>query len=373
MYEDLKPDCRHFRWDHPCAPHKRRGVTCPSCDEYDPIQARVLVVKLDALGDVLRTTALLPAVKAAYPGCHLTWVTAPGAVPMFGDNDLVDRVLSTGDASTAARLSTEHFDVVLCPDADPDAAVLAAMADAEERRGFTTDDKGRVRPLGAGAEKWFRMGLSDELKKANEDSYQRLIADVLDLDRASLGEPVLEPSPADCAAARAWRESLGFEEKLVGLNTGAGARWQYKAWTRSHQQTFIETMASAGIGVVLLGGPDERGRHRELLDAAGTMPVFDGGNDNSVRRFAALVGLCDAVVTGDTFALHVAVARRVPVVALFGPTSSAEIELYGRGEKVVPDGMDCLGCYLPVCDVEPHCQARIEPATVAEAVLRCVE
>ena len=57
---------------------------------------------------------------------------------------------------------------------------------------------------------------------------------------------------------------------------------------------------------------------------------------------------------------------------MFGPTSSAEIELYGRGEKIVPPGLDCLCCYLPVCDVSPHCQALIEPQTVVEAVLRWV-
>ena len=58
------------------------------------------------------------------------------------------------------------------------------------------------------------------------------------------------------------------------------------------------------------------------------------------------------------------------MVVLFGPTSAAEIELYGRGEKILPPDLDCLGCYLPICDVTPHCQARILPEVVEEAVLR---
>jgi heptosyltransferase-2 len=60
----------------------------------------------------------------------------------------------------------------------------------------------------------------------------------------------------------------------------------------------------------------------------------------------------------------------VPVVALFGPTSAAEIELYGRGEKIVPEGLPCLGCYLPTCDVDPHCQQLIQPEMVLAAVQR---
>ena len=98
--------------------------------------------------------------------------------------------------------------------------------------------------------------------------------------------------------------------------------------------------------------------------------MFDAGNDNSYARFAAFVELCSVLVTGDTFALHVACARDVPVVALFGPTSSAEVELYGTGDKIVPPGLECLCCYLPVCDVKPHCQALIEPDRVVAAVQR---
>ena len=97
-------------------------------------------------------------------------------------------------------------------------------------------------------------------------------------------------------------------------------------------------------------------------------PVFDGGNHNSYGRFAALIDQCSVVVTSDSLAVHVTAARKKPAVVLFGPTSSAEIELYGRGSKITPPGLDCLCCYLPECDKAPHCQALIEPETVLAAV-----
>jgi ADP-heptose:LPS heptosyltransferase len=67
-------------------------------------------------------------------------------------------------------------------------------------------------------------------------------------------------------------------------------------------------------------------------------------------------------------ALHIAVALAKPVVALFGPTSAAEIELYGQGEKIQPPGLDCLVCYLSRCDKSPYCQELIDPERVASAV-----
>lgn len=365
---DLKPDCRHVRWDRPCAPHKARGKVCASCDEYAPIAHRVLMVKLAATGDVLRTTAFLAAIHRTWSRAKVTWLTRKAAAPLFDGNPLVDEVLTTDDAVTAARLQTETFDVVLCPDADPDAAALAAMAKGKERRGYVRDGTGRIVPLGPGAQRWLAMGLSDTAKKANRETYQHLVAGVLGLDPSWVTEPILATDARDGAAARAFGQGLPGQGPLVGLNTGAGGRWAYKVWTREHQATFLRLATDQGLRVLLLGGPEEVGTHRELLAGAAGRPVFDGGNHNSYSRFAALLELCRVVVTSDSLAVHVAAARKVPAVVLFGPTSAAEIETYGRATKLVPAGLDCLCCYLPRCDRVPHCQALIEPRTVLAAV-----
>jgi heptosyltransferase-2 len=367
-FEGLRPDCRRFRSDRPCEPHKQRGVTCPTCDVYDPAGARVLVVKLAALGDVLRTTGLLPAIHAAFPRAHVTWLTSPEAVPLFAGNPLVDEVWSTEGAVTSSLLAQVPFDAVLCPDTDQATVALAAAARAREQRGFTLDGAGRVVPLGPDAEHWYRMGISDHLKRANRETYQTLVARALGLDPSLVAAPMLRPTEADRQHARELREQIGFRGPLVGLNVGAAGRWEYKEWTFENQCDFLQRASAEGTGVLLLGGPKERERMAKLIAASRGLPVFDSGCDNSFGRFAALVELCGAVVTGDTFAMHVATARGVPAVVLFGPTSAAEIELFGRGTKISPTDLDCLVCYLPRCDVRPHCQARISADQVWMAV-----
>lgn len=365
---DIQRDCRHIRWDRPCTPHKQRGKVCGTCDEYAPVRHRVLMVKLAATGDVLRTTAFLPAIHATWPQAKVTWLTRPGAAGLFAGNPLVDEVLVTDDAVTVARLTTETFDVVLCPDADPEACALATMARGRERRGYVRDTSGHVVPLGPGAEAWLQMGLSDARKRANRATYQHLVAEVLGLDPALVREPILEPAAKDTAWAQSFVQALSVRGRLVGLNTGAGGRWAYKQWTREHQETFLRLVTDGGDSVLLLGGPEEVERHRQLLATAAGRPVFDGGNHNSFHRFAALIDRCSAIVTSDSLATHVAAARKVPAVVLFGPTSAPEIEVYGRGTKIVPEGLDCLCCYLPRCDRVPHCQALILPQTVLAAV-----
>ena len=96
--------------------------------------------------------------------------------------------------------------------------------------------------------------------------------------------------------------------------------------------------------------------------------LIDSGCGNSLEEFAALVGLVDILITTDSLALHVGCALGKNVVVLLGPTSSSEIELYGKGKKIYAKGMDCLCCYKQNCSLKPNCMDRILPKQVLEAV-----
>ena len=75
---------------------------------------------------------------------------------------------------------------------------------------------------------------------------------------------------------------------------------------------------------------------------------------HSIKIFAAIVKTCDLVVTGDTTAMHIAIAVKTPVVAYFASTCAAEIELYGRGRKVV-SSISCAPCYKKICPIDEQC------------------
>jgi heptosyltransferase-2 len=122
------------------------------------------------------------------------------------------------------------------------------------------------------------------------------------------------------------------------------------------------------VQFVLLGGPSEQAQNYRLKTAS-SVPLLDPGCNNPVRHFAALVACCDVVVTGDTLAMHLSLAQGRRTVVLFGPTSWAEIELYGLGEKVVPE-MECLVCYKTSCDFAPNCMDLISTDMVESAVGR---
>lgn len=370
----VKLDCLHFRGDRPCAPHKREGVKCDDCGYYQPVRTRVLMVKLDAMGDVLRTTCLLPGIAAKYGQPHLTWITARASVPLLTNNPYVHRVLPTGDEALAL-LAAEEFDVVLNLDASPSSATLAALARAPAKIGYVLNPRGYVEPTGPSAEHWFRMGLFDDLKKANRRTYQDLMCEIAGLD-SSACRYVLELTGAERAWAQEWSARAGIAapvlgrrvRPLIGVNTGAGGRWQYKKWREQGFRDLIgRFVAELDAQVLLLGGDEEREENERLAESGPAGILLSGSHP--VRRFTALVELCDVVVTGDTLALHLALAVNRPVVTFFGPTSPDEIELFGMGEKLVPE-MDCLVCYKETCDFKPACMDLITTAHVFDAVTR---
>ena len=80
-------DCLHFKGDLPCAPHKENGYHCKNCPAYEQISKRILIIKLGAIGDVIRTTPLISTYKKRYPNCKITWLTMTPAILPAGKID----------------------------------------------------------------------------------------------------------------------------------------------------------------------------------------------------------------------------------------------------------------------------------------------
>jgi ADP-heptose:LPS heptosyltransferase len=350
-----RTDCRFFTGYRPC----RYGGQCVGCDKHRPIELDILLINLDALGDVLRTTALLPAIRRQAPNARITWLTRPRALPLLEGNPDVDRVLSLGvEADILLRSLT--FDVVLNADKSMTAGALAMQVNARERRGFGIDPTGAIIPLNSSAQHLYNMGLDDALKfHGNQRTAPDLLAEALGFEHRRDGY-VLKLEHSEVGPPR-----------RVGFNTGCGPKWPLKKLSLDVTEASVRQIAAiTGEPILLLGGPEDRDDHRSLAQRLGSL-VERTPLDRGLRHGAAQVDRCDVVVTGDSLGMHMAIALDKHVVAWFGPTSPQEIDLYDRGVKVLAD-VQCAPCWKPACPETIPCRERVRPDWISRAVTDCL-
>ncbi len=365
----IHTDCRFYKGAMPCQFHKRDGRLCDGCQDYDPITFRILIVKLAAVGDVLRTTSILPALKKKYAGAEITWVTKTSAAPLLRGNPHIDRVFVT-EGSFLEYLQNEEFDLGICLDADPQSATIHSVARCKERRGFICDKAGRVRPVDERALEWWEMGLNDQKKKANRKTYQHIMYEICGLDLPTVPPQLILNGAAGRFGERFVQAHSGLKNvrKILGVNTGGGGRWQYKKWTFEGYVGFLDLMKQRhpDVGLVIVGGPEEVDLNRRIMAAVGS-GVVDAGCNNSLDEFAAIISTFDVLLTSDSLGMHMGVALGKPTVVLVGPTSPWELDVFGKGEVVYSD-IECLVCYLSRCDKTMTCMNTLSPEYVLSRV-----
>ncbi len=369
----LKRDCKHFPGDRPCKFHKIEGIKCDNCSYYEPVTFKILIIKLDAIGDVLRTTCILPGLKEKYPHSHVSWITRKNAKEIFYHNQYVDRVLEIENFETNYFLKIENFDLVLNLDSSPISSAICSFVNGKEKLGYALDEKGKVYPINPEAEEWFLMGAFDDLKKKNNRTYQSIILNIAKIKTNNYPIIInLSDLEKNFAQNFLYKNSIDRSKKIVGLNTGAGARWKFKSWTLEGFETLIKMIIEkTDYYVFLYGGPQEKERN-DYLSQINKKRIIDTGTENSLREFFALMSLCNILVTGDTLAMHTATALGKKIIALFGPTSANEIESYGLITKIQSD-LDCLVCYKMDCDYDPNCMNSIRPEIIFNKVLELIK
>lgn len=358
-------DCKHYQGDRPCV-YKQRCT----CAHYAPMGVRVLIIKLGALGDVVRTACVLATLKRRHPTSHITWVSRPSGVRILRGHPLIDRVVPF-DAANVVALTAQEFDVVLSLDKEPEPAGLCEAIRCCDKRGIGLSKWGTVRPLSQTCVPYFELGLDNDLKfHHNAKSYPELIHEALGFEYRREPYRLYGDQPA-IDRAHALTATWKTGGPVIGLNAGAGPMFANKAPSPARWVRIAAQLLDQGYTVALLGGPHEAQTNAWIVEQLDGR-AHDAGCDHTEPQFVAIVDQCDLIVTGDTLALHVAVARDVPVVALFGPTCHQEIDLFDRGEKIV-SALSCAPCYHRTCTQRPHCTDQIPIDRIVDAVDRVCE
>ena len=342
----------------PCAPHKQSGVHCDGCPAYAPTDTRILIIKLGAIGDVIRTTPLLRRLRQEFPLGHITWLTLTPAILPQAEIDLI---LSWSPASLLF-IQQAGFDIVFNLDKDREACALLQSLNAPAKFGYTLH-QGKPWPVNQLAEHKYHTGLFDDVSKQNTKPYVQEIFELCGYEFHR--EEYVFDTHED--KGYTWPQLQGITKPLIGLNTGCGDRWTTRLWSDEKWLALIDQLQAAGYAPVLLGGEAEAARNQFLHEQTGatycgTFPL---------PQFINLLYQMDVIVTQVTMAMHIGIALRKPLVLLNNIFNPYEFDLYGRGQIVQPDRA-CVCYFRGSCRLGVSCMEELPAAKVLAAVTETV-
>lgn len=325
---------------------------------------KILIVKLGAIGDVLRTTSILPGLKEKYYPVEIDWITSLGSKEILIGNSYINNLFIWEQKDELGA-----YDIIIGLEDDYEACALVSRAKSEKIIGaYAKNGKITYTPSA-----WFDMSVISKfgiekaniLKKQNRKTFQQHMAELLGIiispyvfnlteDEIEYGEELIK------------KLGISKNEKVMGVNTGAGKRWPQKSWGIEQTIELIKKMEKElGVISLILGGEEEKERNAKISAETG-MP--DAGV-HSLRHFASVINRCPVVLSSDSLAMHFAIALKKRVVAFFGPTSAAEIDLYGLGEKLTAP-LDCVICYKKRCEIKPNCMDSLSVNEMFRAVAK---
>lgn len=348
-------DCLHFKGDVPCKPHKENGYHCSNCPVYKKIGKRILIIKLGAIGDVIRTTPLISTFKNLYPDCKITWLTMTPAILPAGR---IDEILKF-DYASALYLQNAEFDIAINLDKEKEASALLKVVKAGEKYGYTLKDN-ISQPVNSLADHKYNTGLFDDVSQANTLNYCTEIYAMCGLEYK--GEPYLLDDHSDKGFV--WNE-IDKTKTCIGLNTGCGDRWTTRLWPESYFAELAGLLLKRGFEVILLGGEQEDARNKKIQAASGAkyLGYFP------LPQFINLISQCEMVVTQVTMGMHLTLGLQKKIVLMNNIFNPHEFDLFGKGEIVMPD-KNCVCFYRGSCKLGESCMKDLPVQKVLDAAIR---
>ena len=362
------PSCKNFNGYKPCFPN--HNCWEQGCKENIPTGTKILIINLDAMGDVLMTTAQLKSLKKKFPESSIFWVTLKPADQLLLHNPYVDQVFKY-DFESLSILQQMEFDFAYNIDKSKRSAALLNSVSAKQKLGFGLNADGKIIPLNDGAFYNYQLGMDDHLKfKVNLRTGQDYLAETLELDYER-NDYVFHFSDEELTFQQKYKNEVGLEERdlVVGFNTGCSNLFPNKKMTvEQHIQLIEQLLSHHKYKIILLGGPEDADRN-ELIAAPFGDKLIHTPATVGIRRGVCFENLADLIITGDSFGMHIAIALKKYVIAWFGLSCWTEIDLYERGVKLFPIDLFCSPCWKKSCPYNLECVRQIDLKRIENEVV----
>lgn len=287
--------------------------------------------KVPSLGDVLRTTPILWALKEKYPDSQITWLVSEHAEPLLHRNSLIDRLL-VWDSFVPFQLMKEKFDVLINLEKISGVCALSDMIDAWVKYGFRFDSlSGSYHAYEKGLD--FISYIEGKHSDKPKGYWQQVLIEMLGIPWKGQ-EYIIGYKPASS------------EIHDIGLNFEVGSKWPVKGMPMELWEQLEQRLNSQGYNV-----------------------SWQEGRKN-LYEYMDWINSCRLLITNDSLGLHLAFGFNKKVIGLFGPTDSSEVFFY-TGGKLLRSPCQCpaMPCFDIKCRTGLFCMSHFDIDQIAASAV----
>ena len=320
---------------------------------------KILIMNVNWIGDVIFSTPFIKAVRQNYPDSYIACLLHPRCVDVLKDNPRINDIIIydedgahkglIGKLKLIASIRKKKFDIAFILHRSFTKALIAFLAGARERVGYPTKRRGMF--LTKIAE------ISDE--EIHKVEYFLNLARAYGMDARDLSyEFFIRDS--DRKKIRQFLTGNGIGDRDLVIVLCPGGNWDPKRWESDNFAKLADMLIEKlGAKVVLSGAKKDMALTEDIKKVMKNIPVVSCGKTD-LKELGALLERANLVVANDSGPMHLAVAMKTKVVALFGPTSPRLTGPYGQGNyRVIWKNEECdVPCYDLSC-TDNRCMAAI--------------
>lgn len=330
---------------------------------------KVLIVRLDRIGDVILSTPVIKAVRDAYPESHIAFMVRPYCREVVEGNPYLNEVIVydkdgsekdiRGNLAFILNLRRHRFNIAIILHPTNRTHLVTFLAGIPERVGY--DKK-----LG-----WLLTKRIPHLKQfglKHEIDYTLDILRYIGIDpkEKTLYMPVNEKSESKIKDILK-TNNVADDEMVIAIHPGASClskKWPLENFIKAANS--LANIYKARIAV--LSGIKEKALGDRVADSVSSAPINLSGR-TTVGDVASILRRSKLLISNDSGPVHIACAVGTPVIAIFGRNdrglSPTRWGPAGKDDQVLHKDVGCDPCLAHNCNIAFKC---LEAITVEEVL-----
>jgi heptosyltransferase III len=346
---------------------------------------RILVIKLQHLGDVLLTSPVYSTLKEKFPHLKIDVLLYKGTEMMLSNHPsinqqyIIDRTwktkgvgkLMTSELALYGELKENKYNLIINYTDRWRAAWLARLLKPQ----FSVSQRYSHRRGKFWCKSFSHLYSAPKTQRhaieIHLDALRRLGI------YPSSHEKKLSFYPGESALIKInmLLSELGLTRKNF-IVIHPTSRWMFKAWNPTGFSQVIKQLNLAGHKVIIISGP-EKSEINYVQQILSIEPVKAANlaGQLTIQELAVLIDQASCFIGLDSVAMHLAAAMGTPCVALFGPTKDLVWGPWMVKHHVLTENYSCRPCDMKGCGegMLSECLQDIKPITVINAAYDLLE